>query len=447
MYLRGAIPRARCYWKNMPIQTPFHARTQALCESFRWKQWAGYYAVCSYDTSHDREYFAIRHGSALIDVTPLFKYEVKGKDAAAFLSRVTVKDCTKLKVGQVTYTCWCDDNGKVLDDGTVTRLTEDHFRVTAAEPSYYWFTKLMRGFDVTFEESTDRIATLAVQGPTSRDLLKQVTDIDLDKLTFFKAATGRIDQTPVTITRTGYTGDLGYEVWVENQGALPVWDAIANAGRNYGAEAVGLDAMDVSRIEAGFIMNGVDYLSANHASIESRKWTPDECGLSWCVNLEPGRKFVGSQAIERERAQGIARKIACIEVDWLEIETLFNKKNLPPGISSSAWRCSIPVLDPGQRQVGWASSGAFSPILKKKLAMATLEAPHFEIGSDLKFEITVEHERHFVSAKVVESPQYNPVRKKLNFSKTVGKPDLASQTQSSGLKRDAHLEGVKHVGA
>jgi aminomethyltransferase len=258
----------------MPIPSPFHTRTSELCTSLLWKDWGGYYAVRSYDTYLEREYFAFRHAAGMIDVTPLFKYEVHGPDAAAFLSRVMVKNIAKLEVGQVTYICWCDDMGKVVDDGTVSRLDETYFRVTAAEPSLAWFHRYARGYDVTIEDSTERLAALSIQGPNSREILKRASDADLDTLGFFRLTRAKLDDLDVIISRTGYTGDLGYEVWIPSEQAVGLWDALIDAGKGYGLEPAGLDALDITRVEAGFIMNGVDYYSANHCLIESRKSTP-----------------------------------------------------------------------------------------------------------------------------------------------------------------------------
>ncbi|HZI64444.1 MAG TPA: aminomethyl transferase family protein, partial [Thermoanaerobaculia bacterium] len=204
----------------MPIPSPFHERTSQLCTSYRWKDWAGYAAVCSYDTTHDREYFAFRESAGLLDVSPLFKYEVHGPDAAALLSRMMVRDVSKLKVGRVGYSCWCDDYGKVIDDGTVTRLEEDYYRVTAADPTLHWLQAVGRGMRVTLEDSSARLATLALQGPRSRDILRAASTADMDKLKFFGATRAKVDGLDAWITRTGYTGDLGYEVWVERDGAL-----------------------------------------------------------------------------------------------------------------------------------------------------------------------------------------------------------------------------------
>jgi aminomethyltransferase len=398
----------------MPIPTPVHASTSTLCTSMRWKDWAGYYAVCSFDTNHDREYFAIRHAAALIDVSPLFKYEITGPDAAKFLARVTVKDITKLKIGQITYCCWCDDDGKVVDDGTITRISDSHFRLTAAEPSLAWFERYKRGYDIAMEDSTTRFAALSLQGPKSRDLLKAITEgINFDELKYFYMATGNIAGIDVSVSRTGYTGDLGYEVWIENKGdsAAKVYDTILTKGEPFSVKACGLDAMDVSRIEAGFIMNGVDYFSAHHCIIDARKSSPYELGLGWCVNLDR-ESFIGQEALKKEKAKGSAYTLVGLDIDWDDIEQEFGKYDLPPEICNKAWRDGRPVYNFSGEFIGKATSGAWSPMLKKNMALASVKTGYAKAGNILKFEITVEYQRKLVRATVVELPYFNPKRKK-----------------------------------
>jgi aminomethyltransferase len=401
----------------MPIPSPFHPRTSKLCTSLRWKDWSGYHAVCSYDTCHEREYFAFRHAAALMDVTPLHKYEVTGPDAAAFLGRVMVRNIPKLQLGQVTYCCWCDDAGKLLDDGTVWRLDENAYRVTAAEPNLHWLRQNARGYDVSIEDSTARIAAVSLQGPNSRTVLRQVTGADLDGLRFFRLTPATIDGFDAVITRTGYSGDLGFEVWVDNDDAIDLWDALMSAGRPYGIQPAGLDALDVCRVEAGFIMNGVDYYSANHCLIESRKSTPYEAGLGWTVSLDRD-PFNGQAALRREKTHGPARQFVGLEIDWDELEALHAKYGLPPEICSEAWRDPVPVYATLGRQVGQATSGAWSPILKKNLALATVRSSHANVGQTLQIETTVEFVRHRIKATVVETPFFDVPRKREVITKT-----------------------------
>ena len=394
----------------MPIATPFHPRTSAHCVSLFYKDWAGYYAVRSYDTTHDREYFAFRHACGLIDVTPLYKYDVNGPDAARFLARVMVRDIRKLKIGQVYYVCWCDDHGKMIDDGTVARLGETDFRVTSSEPAWHWLARTARGFDVSMEDVSDAIAALSIQGPTSRDVVNACTGGAVEKLGFFRLTRGKIGKADVIVSRTGYTGDLGYEIWMTNDDALEVYDTLYHTGRAYGLEPAGLDAMDVTRVEAGFILNGIDYYSSLRCMIPSRMSTPFELGLGWMVSTNHG--CIGSDALASEQVLGPIRKIVGLDIDWNETEALFRAHKLPPEVHPGAWRDSRPVYDVRGAFIGQATSGAWSPLLKKNLALATLAREHTAPGTEVRFEVTVEYERRTVKATVTDTPFFNPERKR-----------------------------------
>jgi len=395
----------------MPIPTPFHPRTSALCTSLHYKEWAGYYAVCSYEIDHDKEYFAFRHAAGMIDVTPLYKFDVHGPDAAAFLSRLMVRNVAKLKPGQVAYLCWCDDDGKVIDDGTVARLEESYFRVTSAEPAMHWFIRHTRGYDVTIEDTSEKIAALSIQGPNSRSVVDNACNGGAADLPFFFLAHTKIAGADAVVTRTSYTGDLGYEIWVKNEDAVGLWDAMMEAGRPYGLQPAGLDAMDVTRVEAGFVLNGIDYFSALHSMIEPRKSSPFELSLGWTVQLKRG-PFIGRDALRAEKKTGPPRVFVGLDVDWDEHEALFRRHGLPPEIPSGGWRDGRPVYDLDGGFVGQATSGAWSPLLKKNLALATVRADQGEIGTKLRFEVTVEYERRTVTATVVKKPFFDPERKR-----------------------------------
>ena len=396
----------------MPFPSPFHERLAQLCHSYRWKEWAGYHAVCSFDVTHDREYYAFRHSAGLLDVTPLFKYKVTGPDAGAFLTRVMSKDISKLRKGRVTYCCWCDDDGKILDDGTVSCFEPgEDYRVTSAEPTWRWFQRCRRGFDVTIEDVTDAIGALALQGPTARAILADCTDIDVEKMRFFRVKSGLLEGIPVQVSRTGYTGDLGYEVWVPRQHALAAYDALLEAGRKHGIVPAGLDALDMTRIEAGFILAGVDYFAANTCIIESRKSTPYELDLGWTIDLDRA-PFIGQAALRREQQEGSVWAFVCLDIDWDELEALYDRHELPPALPTSAWRTAIPVYSTDGQQVGQATSGTWSPTLKKNLALASVHAPYAALGTTLHIEQTVEFVRHRVTATVVPKPAFDPPRKR-----------------------------------
>ena len=399
----------------MPIGSPFYERTGPLCTSNLWKDWSGYYAVCSFDTIHTPEYFAFRHSAGLIDVTPLFKYKVTGPDASAFLSRVMVKNIDKLAVGRVAYLCWCNDEGMVIDDGTVMHISENEFFVTSADPSYLWLSRFTRGFDTTIEDVTDTIGGLALQGPTSRDILKQCVDIDMDALKFFGITEGKLEDIPVRVSRTGYTGDLGYEIWTENEHCVKLWDALMKHGKNYNITPAGLDALDVTRIEAGLILNGADYFNASHMLIEDRMSTPYELGLGWTVNLQRSI-FNGQAALMKEKEEGSLWATVGLDIDWPELEAIYNKFGLPPEVDGHAWRTSIPLYDNNDHNkwIGYATSGTWSPSLKKNIAIATIQIPYSKAGTKIQFEVTVEHRRHLVSAIVGPTQFFNPERKRSN---------------------------------
>lgn len=395
----------------MPVPTPFHPRTSALCESYLWKDWGGYHAVRSFDTYFEREYFAFRHAAGLIDVTALYKLEVRGPDAGAFLSRMTVRDAAKIAAGRVVYCCWCDEAGEMIDDGTILRFDEEHFRVTSTEPPYAWFQRHAGGYRVEITDVTDRVAALSLQGPTSRDLLAGVVEGPVADLKFFRFTPGRLAGKPVLVSRTGYTGDLGYEIWAGNEDALAVWDALAEAGPDFGMLPAGLDAMDMTRIEAGFLLNGVDYYAAHHCFIESRKSSPYEMGLGWMVKLDRD-PFLGQQALQAEKEEGSPRAFVGLEVDWVEVEALFARVGLPPEVHRGGWRDPVPVYNKSGRQVGYATSGSWSPILKKNLALATVESAYRKAGTELEMEVTVEYRRERATARVAKKPFFDPERKR-----------------------------------
>jgi aminomethyltransferase len=394
----------------MPIGTPFHQRTFALCESLNYREWSGYYAVSAYETHHEHEYNAIRNAAALIDVSPLFKYRVTGKDATRLVDRIITRDIRKISVGQVIYTPWCDEHGKVIDDGTVSRLEENIYRWTAADPSLRWFTQNAFGLEVQVEEISESVAALAMQGPTSGRLLKSVVEgADIETLKYFRVTKASIDGVPVEISRTGYTGDLGYEIWMDASQALNVWDVLIEQGRPFDIKAAGMLALDVARIEAGLLLIDIDFNSSKKALIEAQKYSPFEMGLGRLVNLDKNR-FVGQDALIAENKRGAAREIVGLEIDWPEVEKLYEALGLPPAVSPIASRVAVPVYRNGA-QAGKATSTTWSPTLKKMIALATLESEFARPGSRVEIEITVEAVRHRVAAIVTKTPFYNPKHK------------------------------------
>jgi aminomethyltransferase len=366
----------------------------------------------AYELTHEREYWAVRSSAGLFDITPLFKYRIGGPDAQRLLDRVVTRDVARCDVGQVVYTSWCDDYGKVMDDGTVSRLGDSVFRLTAAEPNLHWLHRNARGMNVTIDDESDTMAALALQGPAARTILNAACNEDLSALRFFRLATATIGGVAVTVSRTGYTGDLGYEIWIPAAAAKPVWDALMRAGRPHGITPTGLQALDMVRIEAGLILIDVDYVPARRAIVDSRKSSPYELGLGWTVRL--GKEFfVGKDALEAEWQRGATWMLRGLAIDWESLEEVHREFRLPPQLPTAAWRTSVPVYAVGMgRQVGYGTSGCWSPLLKNYIVLAHLEARFAHPGTELAIEITVEHRRRRARARVVETPFFNPERKR-----------------------------------
>lgn len=388
----------------MPVGSAFHARTLPLAGSLSFRDWAGFHAVSAFEAHHEHEYNAIRNGCGLIDISPLFKYHLHGPDARRVVDRVITRDASKMAVGQVYYTPWCDDDGKVIDDGTVARLGDERFRWTAADPNLRWLLEHARGLNATVEDVSERVAALALQGPTSARLLAAVSDVPVGGLKYFRAAAGTIAGVPVEITRTGYTGDLGYEVWMPWDRALTVWDALVDAGRAHVLRPAGMLALDVARVEAGLLLTDVDFHSSRKATIDAQMYSPYELGLGRLVSLDKAAAFVGKSALAREHAAGHRRQIVGLEVRWREVEAIYQAVGLPPSVPAAASRVAVPVYDRRQRQVGKATSTAWSPTLKKLIALATIDRPHVADGTELQMEITVEATRYTATATVVPTP-------------------------------------------
>jgi aminomethyltransferase len=394
----------------MPIGTAFHSRTSALCRSMSWREWSGYFAVSAYEVNHEREYSAIRNAAALIDISPLFKYRVSGKDATRLVDRIVTRDVPKMKVGQVAYVHWCDGDGKVIDDGTVSRLADSVYRWTAAEPSLRWFRMNGLDLDARIEDVSDMTAALALQGPTSRSILEKCAQGDVAGLKYFRVMPSRIAGIPVEISRTGYTGDLGYEIWVEAERGEKVWDALMEAGRPYDITPTGMLALDVARIEAGLILLDVDYVGVKKALIPSQTYTPYEIGLGRLVQLDKA-PFIGQAALRRVARDGPPRQLVGLEVEWPDLERLYDEAGLAPQLPATASRVSVPVFRDGT-QVGKATSSTWSPILKKMIALATIASDAAAPGTRLAMELTVDHRRRNVAVTVAKLPFFDPPRKR-----------------------------------
>ncbi|HEU4572506.1 MAG TPA: aminomethyltransferase family protein [Candidatus Limnocylindrales bacterium] len=400
----------------MSVGTAFHPVTAPLNRKQQWREWSGYFASSAYADAHDIEYNAVREAAGLIDVSPLYKYVVGGPDARRLVDRVITRDATKLSPGRVFYTPWCDEHGKVIDDGTVHALDDGRFRWTAADPQLRWLRMNSAGLDVTVEDETERTAAVALQGPRARDVLEAALGESFADLRYFRRRTATLKvgrrKVALDVSRTGYTGDLGYELWIAAAHAPDLWNALWAAGQDHAIRPVGMLALDVVRLEAGLILLEVDYTSARHAMNPEQNYSPGEIGLGRLVELAKSADFVGRLALERERrAGGPTRRLVGLELDWNGIEGLFNAQGLPPAISPVVDRSARPVFV-GGRQVGKATSVGWSPILKQAIALASVPPAQERLGSKVDVEWTVEGRRGRVGATVVELPFLDLERKR-----------------------------------
>jgi aminomethyltransferase len=393
------------------VGTAFHQRTSQLNSKMSWGEWSGYFAAAVYADFHDIEYNAIREQAALIDVSPLYKYEISGPDAARLVDRVMTRDVAKLAVDRVFYTPWCNEDGKVIDDGTVTRRGENHFFWTAADPTYRWFLLNASGLDVEISDVSDKIAGVALQGPRARMILEAATRRDWADVRYFGHRRTEIGGVDVHVTRTGYTGDLGYEVWTPEDQAVAVWDALWEAGGPHGIRPAGIRALDVSRVEAGLILIEAEYTSARHAVSSEQQYSPFEIGLGRLVDFgKPA--FVGRHALQLEqRRGGPPRRLVGLDLDWSGIEAMYAKHDLPPGVSAMVQRDAVPVYKDA-RQVGRATSIGWGPTIKKMVGFGSLPPSLSAPGTRVSVEWSVEGERGKVGATVVELPFLDLERKR-----------------------------------
>jgi len=400
----------------LSVGTALHTRTAPLNRKQQWREWSGYFASSVYADAHDIEYNAIREAAALIDVSPLYKYRLTGPDALALVDRVITRDATKMAVGQVYYTPWCDERGKVVDDGTVHRVAETEFRWTAADPQYRWLRQNAAGLDVAIDDVSESLAGLALQGPQSRAVLEAATGESFADLGYFRRRTSKVGKgsgaIAFDVSRTGYTGDLGYELWVPARRAPALWDALMEAGRDHAIRPAGMLALDVARLEAGLILLEVDYTSARHAMSPEQDYSPFEIGLGRLVSFDKG-EYVGRRALQAELAGGgPRRRLAGLLLDWHGIEGQFSSQGLPPAISASVDRSPVPVYAEGRGQIGRVTSHGWSPILKQMLALASVPPPYELPGTQVQVEWTVEGRRGRVKATVVELPFLDLARKR-----------------------------------
>jgi aminomethyltransferase len=395
----------------MTLETPFHPRTAELNQARRWRKWSGFFIADSYFPAHDLEYHAIRFSAALFDVTPMCKYRVSGPDAAKLVNRVITRRVDRIKPMRAIYTPWCDHDGRVLDDGTVALLADGSYFWTAAEPQHGWLEAAGEGLNVTIEDVTERICALSLQGPCSRDVLSSAVGRDMSDLPFFGRADVTIGGVPVSISRTGYSGDLGYELWIPFEQALPVWDALNKAGESYTLRVAGMEALDVARLEAGLIMAGVDYHSGRTARHPSLAVSPYEIGMDRLVDLDKPA-FIGKRALMDEvAAGGPANRLVGLELDLNVFEDAYLDLGYPIEHPLRAWRHVTPLTRKGET-IGRATSGTFSPLLKRSIALGFLPTKHAEVGSTVSIEWQIEETRQQIPATVVPLPFLDLPRKR-----------------------------------
>ena len=393
--------------------SPFHERTSAANETGLWTHWVGYLSAAKYQMSEKFEYFAIRNSAALFDSSPLFKYRISGRDAERFLGGVLARDIRSCAVGHGQYTIWCDDRGFVVEDGVVLHIAPDEFWLTSAEPNLAYFVNLARGHQVEIEDISERYGVLAVQGPYSRTIIAGLAPA-VEKLPYFGLTTAKIAGIAVTISRTGYTGDLGFEIWVGADDAIAVWDAVVEASRGRGVVPFGLTALSMARIEAGLLLLDVDFASSRFAWTDAHRSTPIELGLGWMFKdlATNDRSFLGREAIAREIADKTSRwKLTGLVLDWRDYDRHFDAAGLIPPKDHTPIEEEYYIYDDDLQQLGYATSLMYSPMLQRHIALARVPLSLTAPGSRVKLELAVSHKYEYFDAHVTRLPLYNPDRR------------------------------------
>ncbi len=393
--------------------TPFHERLAPMNETGLWTHWSGYLSALRYDLSAKHEYFAVRNSAGYFDTSPLYKYWIRGRDAERFLAGVMTRDIRQCKPGQAQYTVWCDDRGFVLEDGVVFRHADNEYFMTTARPNLGYFSDLVGRLDVSIEEVSEQFGILAVQGPRSREILTSVAP-EVADLRFFDLTHAKIGSTPVTVSRTGYTGDLGFEVFVPADDAVAVLDAIIAAGAGHGLRAFGEEALLMTRIEAGLVLIGVEFSSSRLAFTDHERVTPKELGFNWMLRGidADDRPFIGRDAIRRELADKTSRWASVgLVVDWQHYDRLYRDAGLIPPKDSAPVPYESMLYDDEGTRVGYATSLMYSPALQRHIAMARVRPDLGARGSHVNVELTINHQYRTVGAEVARKPLFNPERK------------------------------------
>jgi aminomethyltransferase len=394
-------------------ETPFHPRTSEANRTGLWSHWSGYLAADKYQMSDKFEYFAIRNAAAVIDTSPLYKYRITGRDAEHFLAGLLTRDIRKCRPGQAHYTVWCDDDGWVLEDGVVLRHSADEFLLTAARPNMAYLQDLAGPMAVVVEDVSDALGALALQGPYAREILKQLAP-EMEGIGYFRLTPAKIGGAAVTISRTGYTGDLGYEIWVERDEAVDVWDAVFEVATPYGVIPAGQTALLIARIEAGLVLIDVDYHSSRYAWNDDQRTTPHELGLGWMLrDLESDeRNFIGRRAIERESREGSSRwRTVGITVDWEDWNRVYNERGLIPPKDHTPEHGGMMIYDEKVERIGYTPSFVYSPIVQRHVGIARVHPEHAAVGAEVSLEVTIDHRYDLVKANVSRLPFFDPPRK------------------------------------
>ncbi len=379
-------------------RSPFYPRQAEIDRLFRWHEWKGYSSADGfYDTA--LEYFATRNSAGVFDITPMTKYRITGPDALDFLDRLVTRNMRKIKPGRVAYAVWCDDEGQVIDDGTIFHLQEGEYRLCSQERHMSWFKAAAIGMDVSIVDETEEICALALQGPTSYSILKTMGLDGIEELRPFGLTTFDFQGAELMVSRTGFTGDLGYELWTAPDKAIELWDALFAAGEHFGIMAMGTEALEHARIEAGFLAPFLEFLPAHTTVRAGRSRSPLELGLEWLVDFSKPC-FNGKRALVEEKENGSTWRLVKLDIEG-------NKE---------AHHSYIYPRPNTKKECGFITSAMWSPVCKQNIALGTVRTPHGNVGDKLWVEIYYQREMHWsrvmAEATVVDGPFWDPPRKR-----------------------------------
>ncbi|MDH3499813.1 MAG: aminomethyltransferase family protein [Acidimicrobiia bacterium] len=393
--------------------TPFYERTKAANTTGLWTHWSGYLVATKYQMSEKFEYFAIRNAAAVYDSSPLYKYRIRGSGAQRYLAGVLARDITTCRPGRGQYTIWCDDDGYVMEDGVIFCTAENEYLLTAAKPNLAYLQSLI-GYDkVEVEDVSAAYASVAVQGPRSREILAALAP-SVRGLAYFEHTETKIGDAPLTVSRTGFTGDLGYELWMDRSDALRVWDVLFEIGSGHGLVPNGDVALLMARIEAGLLLVDADFESSRFAWNDAHRSTPIELGLGWMFrNLsKTDRPFIGREAIRRELAGGPTRwRMIGLVVDWRDYEQKYSRAGLIPPKDHTPVAEDMMVYDADAKRVGYATSFMYSPVLQRHIALARVRPDLAAPGNEVNLEFTIDHRYEMVAAHTAALPLYDPPRR------------------------------------